>query len=295
MRILRNISLICLTIVSLQSYAQNYTSKAYNFYVNKDNSNAKIYIDSAVFNSEEKQYSKTWQLRGVIYRNLEKEDGIESREIAIQSFVTARTVDTENEFSQDIYNYLFNLNIRYYNDAVEKIQSGNLDDAELSYIVYKSNFSNLLLEEKEFKTQDIEFYTALGAAWFKKNKTTETELKENVYKNAINAFQKVIDYDSLNFDCNRGIGISYYNQGADLIMNMNPFATDLEEIDYVQTKSINILKKGEPYLLIAFAQDNNNIDVVEALTGIYYSLNETEKYEKFNTLLKKLLKEKAEE
>jgi len=99
----------------------------------------------------------------------------------------------------------------------------------------------------------------------------------------------------LNYDSNRGVGISYYNQGADLIMNMNPFESDLDEIDYIQTKSIKILKKGEPYLLVAYNQNKNNIEVVEALTGIYYSLNEDEKYNKFKLILEDLLRKKADE
>ncbi|MCG8576221.1 MAG: hypothetical protein MI810_15125 [Flavobacteriales bacterium] len=50
--------------------AQQLTAKAYDCYKQKDYACAQNWIDSAIV-SNERSNSQTWQLRGVVYRNLE--------------------------------------------------------------------------------------------------------------------------------------------------------------------------------------------------------------------------------
>lgn len=286
---IKNILTSLILLVSIAGYSQiNYTSVAYGFYQEKNFDSAKVYIDSAVVSVYESNFSKTWQLRGVIYRNLEDTKGISARETAIESFVTSKEVDTLNEFDEQIANYLYSINIRYYNDAVASLSANELENAETSYTTYKSNFDSILFIKQDFTKQDVEFYTVLGGAWFKRNIEVDYDKKPEVYNNAINAFSKALAIDSLNYSANYGIGISYYNQGADYITTMNPFETSLDEINSIQNKSIEMFKKGEPYLKRAFKINPNEKEVVEGLTGIYYSLNEDDEYNYFKSLLEKM-------
>ncbi|HIP36424.1 MAG TPA: hypothetical protein EYG85_06185 [Crocinitomix sp.] len=286
---LKNILLVVTFIlISVGGYAQNYTAKAYKFYQVKQFDSAMLYIDSAVVSIDESKYSKTWQLRGVVYRNLEAKHGIKYREIALQSFLEARKVDTLNEFKLEIDSYIENLNVRYYNDAVNNVLSGNLEKAEQPYLTYKQNYWAYLDENKDFNAIDIQFYNALASAWFKRNTLVESGEKKTVYSNAIRYFGKVLAIDSTNYSANYGIGISYYNQGADVVEGMDPFSTDIEEIDRIQNESIELFKSGEPYLKKAFEINPNEKEVVEGLTGIYYSLNEDKEYEYFQQLLNKM-------
>ncbi|MGV6860312.1 MAG: hypothetical protein ACWA41_00980 [Putridiphycobacter sp.] len=289
MNVLKNISLLFMLIfISVNASAQNYTSKAYEFYQVKNFDSARVYIDSAVVDPSEKLYSKTWQLRGVIYRNLEQEKGIKYREIALASFVSSRKVDTLNQYVSEINSYIENLNVRYYNDAVNFLNSNELEKSEESYQTYKQNYFDLLDANKDFNALDVQYYNALGGAWFKRNTLVEAGQKSQVYGNAIKFFNHVLQIDSMNYSANYGIGISYYNQGADIVENMDPFSTELEEIDKVQNESIALFKKGEPYLKRAFTINPNEKEVVEGLTGIYYSLNEDKEYEYFQQLLNKM-------
>lgn len=286
---IRHILTFVLILSSVAGISQiNYTSVAYGFYQEKNFDSAQVYIDKAVVNELEANSSKTWQLRGVIYRNLEEKNGVTSREVAIESFVKSREVDTLKDYTEQIANYLYNINIRYYNDAVELLNQNKLDAAEASYITYKSNFKTVLLIEQDFSKQDVEFYTVLGGAWFKRNLDVDFSEKKMVYEKAIQSFQKALAIDSINYSANYGIGISYYNQGADIITNMNPFETDLDQINKIQNESIEMFKKGEPYLKRAFEINPNEKEVVEGLTGIYYSLNEDDEYNYFKALLEKM-------
>lgn len=286
---LKNISIIVTFIlIGVNVNAQNFTGKAYKYYQEKNFDSAKVYIDSAVANKPESNYSKTWQLRGVIYRNLESKYGIESRQIALNSFIESRKVDTLNQYVSEINSYIENLNIRYYNDAVNLLNENKLELSEESYLTYKNNYWTYLDKNKNFSKNDIQYYNALAAAWFKRNTLVEPGKKQEIYSNAIKYFGYVIEIDSMNYSANYGVGISYYNQGADIVEGMDPFSTDIDEIDNIQNKSIALFKKGEPYLKRAFKVNPNEKEVVEGLTGIYYSLNEEKEYEYFQQLLNKM-------
>jgi hypothetical protein len=286
---IRNISIIVTFIlISVNVNAQNFTVKAYKFYQEKNFDSAKVYIDSAVTNNVESNYSKTWQLRGVIYRNLENKYGVEYREIALNSFLESRNLDTLNEYKKEIDGYLINLNIRYYNDAVNLLNENKLELSEETYLSYKNNYLKYIDKNKDFTENDIQYYNALGTAWFKRNNLAEPGKKQDIYNTAIKYFGYVIEMDSMNYSANYGIGISYYNLGTDLIEGSDPFSTDIEEIDKIQNESIALFKKGEPYLKRAFKVNPNEKDVVEGLTGIYYSLNEENEYEYFQQLLNKM-------
>lgn len=286
---IKNISfIITFILISVSANAQNYTVQAYKFYKVKAFDSAKVYIDSAVFNSDEGKYSRTWQMRGIIYRNLEDKYGIKYREIALNSFLEARKVDTLNEFIPEISNYIENLNIRYYNDAVNLLYAGNLEQSEITYNIYKNNHWKYLDENKDFSNTDIQYYNTLASAWFKRNSLVEPGKKRKIYDNAIKYFNLVLEIDSMNYSANYGIGISYYNQGADIVEGMDPFSTDLVEIDRIQDESMALFKKGEPYLKRAFEVNPDEKEVVEGLTGIYYSLNENKEFEYFQQLLKKM-------
>jgi tetratricopeptide (TPR) repeat protein len=287
MKMVKYISILCLLFTGVDTLGQNYTGQAYGFYQDKNYDSAMFYIDKAVI-SNEKNNSKTWQLRGVIYRNMDAKGSLKFREIAISSFVMARELDSLDKYSKEIGNYLYNINIRYYNDAVEYLQEGLLEESESSYLKYKKNFNEILLKEHDFTDQDIEYYCVLGGAWFKKNTQVDAAEKLMIYSSSIVAFKKALVLDSLNYSANYGIGISYYNQGADLITNLNPFESNLDEIDEIQNKSITMFKMGEPYLKRAFKINPNEKEVVEGLTGIYYSLNEDEEYNYFKNLLDKM-------
>jgi hypothetical protein len=285
----KNIStIVTFILISVNVNAQNYTGKAYKFYQEKNFDSAKVYIDSAVTNNVEANYSKTWQFRGVIYRNLENKYGIEYREIALKSFLESRKVDTLYQYEDEINSYIKNLNIQYYNDAVNLLNENKLKLSEEAYLTYKNNYWNYIDDKKDFKDSDIQFYNALGSAWFKRNTLAEPGKKQEIYSNAVKYFGYVIEMDSMNYSANYGIGISYYNQGADIVEGMDPFSTDIEEIDKIQSESIALFKRGEPYLKRAFKVNPNEKEVVEGLTGIYYSLNEEKEYEYFHQLLNKM-------
>lgn len=283
MKISKHISILVLMFIAHVGFAQQHTTKAYGHYQAQAFDSAKFWIDSAVV-SGEKSNSQTWQLRGLIYRKLESAENKGYREIAIESFLEARTVDTEGKHKEKIDGYLYNTVIRYYNDAVTHLGANNLEGSEKSYINYKEKFLAHVDANKDFTANDIEFYNALGSEYLKLISTLSGEDKTEKTLKGVAFFEKVLKLDPNQFQPNFNVGIMYYNSGADLIMNMDPL-TPIEEIPVIEEKAQNSFRKALPFLLEAHKMQVDRTDVIEAITGCYYGLQDDENYTKFQKIL----------
>jgi tetratricopeptide (TPR) repeat protein len=235
MKGLRNIAIICLSLVSLTGYGQQYTAKAYEFYQAKQFDSARVWLDSAVV-SPERFNSQTWQLRGLVYRKLESDVNMNYRDISIESFVQARNVDSTGTYKEKIDGYLYNTIIRYYNDAVVNMNEGKLDDSEASYVAYKDKYKKYVDTGFDFKKNDIEYYNALGGNYLKLVQQLEGEEKAKQVAKGVHYFEIVLEHDPNQFMPNFNVGIMYYNQGADLIMNMDPL-TPMEDVPAIEAKA----------------------------------------------------------
>ncbi len=283
MKVLKHISLIVLFLSAFSGISQQYTTKAYAKYQAQEFDSAKYWVDSAVV-SNEKTNSQTWQLRGLIYRKLESPENKGYREIAIESFLEAQKVDPEGNHKEKIDGYLYNTIIRYYNDAVTQLGEKDLEGSEKSYVAYKEMYLAHVDGTKDFKTNDIEYYNALGSEYLKLIGTLSGEEKTQKTAKGVAFFEQVLSLDPNQFQPNFNVGIMYYNSGADLIMNMDPL-TPIEEIPVIEEKAQNNFKKALPFLLEAHKMQPERTDVIEAITGCYYGLQDDENYTKFQKIL----------
>jgi len=284
MRVIKNILVLLVVFMAYSSYGQKYTTKAYSLYQEKNYTEAQIWADSAIV-SNERFNSQLWQLRGLIYRKLEQTDNKrEYREIAIESFVQARTLDEEGKHKDKIDGYLKNTIIRYYNGAVTSLEEKDLEGAEVSYKQYKEKQIKYVDSTADFKESDIQFYTALGSEYLKLVSTLQGEEKTKQTAKGVHFFEKVLQLNSNLFGPNLNVGVMYYNNGADLLMNMDPL-TPLEEIPIIEEKAQGYFKKALPFLLEAHRLDKARTDVVEALTGCYYGLQDDANYDKYQKIL----------
>ncbi|MFT4599914.1 MAG: tetratricopeptide (TPR) repeat protein [Arenicella sp.] len=284
MKLFKNILVVLLVFSASIGYGQKYTTKAYSLYQAGTYVEAQAYADSAIV-SNERFNSQLWQLRGLIYRKLEQTVGEkEYRDIAIESFVQARTLDEEGKYKDKIDGYLKNTVIRYYNGAVTALEEKNLEEAENSYNQYKEKQQKYVDQAADFKESDIQFYTALGSEYLKLVSTLHGEEKTKQTAKGINFFQTVLELNKDIFGPNLNVGVMYYNNGADLLMNMDPL-TPIEEIPVIEEKAQEYFRKALPYLLEANRIDPSRMDVIEAITGCYYGLQDDDNYDKYQKLL----------
>lgn len=287
MKLKNYIATFVFLVGSAVSFSQPLTSKAYTCYNENDNECARTWIDSAIVSSE-RDNPQTWQLRGAIYRRLESPENKDYRSIAIESFVQARTLDTEGQYVDKTNELLYKTIIRYYNDAVTSLENNELVASETSYNTYKEKSNNYLKEKQDFRQSDIDYFNALGSHYMGEiDLLGSGEQKEKLSQKAVEVFQNVLALDSLNWQANFNIGIIFYNQGADLAMHADPFtfSGDIEELDRMLTRSSELFKEALPFLHRAERADPSNVGALEGLTGCYYGLNDDDNFNKFQKLL----------
>jgi tetratricopeptide (TPR) repeat protein len=285
MKTIKNISLLFFTLIAYHSYGQFYTSKANTCYKDKDYTCAKTYVDSAV-TSNERFNSQTWQLRGLVYRKLESDENMDFRDISIESFVQARNLDSTGVYADQILNFLRNTIIRYYNDAVVSLENGAPDYSENSYVLYKGKYKKYIDPNFNFEKSDLEYYGALGGEYLKQAARLHGSDKDKMVAKGVHFYQKVQKINDQLFQPNFNVGITYYNQGADLIMNMDPL-TDIDSIPVIEARAQSLFVKALPYLNKAHELDKDRIDVIEAITGCYYGLQDNDNYLIYQTILDK--------
>ncbi len=284
MKLIRYISFIILCSFMSNSYSQSWTGQAYTFYKADDLENAKSVIDSAIV-SKERFDSQTWQLRGIIYRKISSGDQVYYREIALESFVRARDLDTAGVYTDKIKEYLNVTIVGYYNDAVTfLLDEKEFEKSEESYLLYKKHYKTLLDPGHDFRQGDINYYNAVGSEYLGKVDIVEPANKNQLREKAIFYCEKVLQIDSLDYKANFNIGIVYYNIGVDYVVVTDPLIT-IEELIINQKKSEDAFLKALPYLHRAEKLKPNSIEVQEALMGCYYGLNKDKLYLKYQTLV----------
>lgn len=285
MKAIRNISILIFAFLAASSYGQSLTVKANECYKEKDYACAQTYIDSAIV-SMERFNSQTWQLRGLVYLKLETPENKDVRNISIESFVQARNLDSTGLYSDQINNFLRNAIIRYFNDAVIAIDNGLPEQSEQSYITYKGKYKKYIDPNYDFNSSDVEYYSALGGLYMKQAATKPEPARTKLLAKGAHFYEKVLSIDDNLFQPNFNLGITYYNLGADLIMNMDPF-TPIDSIPVIEHRAQDLFRKAVPFLLKAHDLDSKRTEVIEALTGCYYGLQDNENYLKYQTILDK--------
>jgi len=287
MKLFRNILLVVLLAFAGHGYSQEITAKAHAMYQAKDYDSARVLIDAAI-QTKEKYNSQTWQLRGLIYRKLETPGNTVNREVALESFIQARKTDTTNLYKDKINEYLYNTIIRYYNDAVTYLNEYKYIDSEKSYVMFKSKYIELIDPSKTFSNEDVEYFNALGGGYTKQLAQLSGKDYDIVFQLAVNALSKVLAVDSMNYLANLNTAVLYYNRGADLIVNQDPENTSIDVLMENIATAESLFLKAKPLMLKAHEINPGNIEVLEGLSGIYYSLNDMENYLIYQTQLDKI-------
>lgn len=104
------------------------------------------------------------------------------------------------------------------------------------------------------------------------------EKQEEYFGKRIAIYEKILKLEPNNLLANYNLGITYYNKGVELINNEEVFEKDIFEFDQLLNVCAGLFQKALPFVLKANQLDPSNYNALKALEGIYYNLNEKEKY-----------------
>jgi hypothetical protein len=285
-----------MTVTGLK--AQNaLADRALNAYQENDYKTAMTLIDSAILIPAEAGSAYVWHLRGFIYKDyykqIEKEDRLSTaRPTAVESFLKSRELDASEEFLSLNNNNLKYLCITFFNDAVRLLDTTNYVISEKYYLDYKRNMLRAF-PDTDFKKNDVDYYNVFAQILTRKYNPADVR-SEEFFNMAIRVYENVIAIDSNNCTAHYQIAILYYNRGVDILLNL-PDETDLEDIIKAQDLCLGLFLKSKPHMHKAWELTNcvglKRIEIAEGLSGIYYQLNEPDKFKYWDEKRKRLQEE----
>ena len=107
------------------------------------------------------------------------------------------------------------------------------------------------------------------------------------------AYNRVLTVDPDNVSANYNMGILYYNQAVYLI-KVTDFDIDLTTMDGLQENQIKLFKQSLPLIEKAYQLDPQKEEAVQALSGIYFGLNDYQKSQLFMEKLEQMKKQKKD-
>ncbi len=270
--------------------AQNKLSNAIYALQNEELEKAQRLIDTAIVDTLLKNDSRTWYYRGNIYKELFKKMEFDNKQspfrvTAISSFKKSYELDNGTEISISSQKNLKYLASTIFNDAATSFDTENYLLAIENYNSYKE-IMHYLEPEADFKERDIQFKLALATTYTVLSSKDSTN-KDSFLEKVKALYKEVLILDSNNVSANYNMGILYYNQGADMVNNMD-YSLDLEELNRIQEELYVIFKKSLPFMKKAYDLNPNKEETLIGLQGIYYSMNDMEKSEAYKKELEEL-------
>jgi hypothetical protein len=292
-RITYLIAVLSLLMLSSRFYAQNdKLAKADELYRAKNAKAARSAIDSVVNHPETKKDPSAWTLRGYIYYDIYKTTDKQKlysalRDSSLRSLFISQSLKPSEDIQTQNKTLIKNFSQGYYGICKSLLQdSANFERSQIAFKKYKELYSKVD-STFDFKPKDIEYYSAVGSQFSDKfnNDNSKTQFGETGKV----ALMKVLDLDPKNISANINLGIIYYNQGVNLINQMD-LDTPLEKLEVIQDNSAKLFKQSLPFMNKVYQLDPKNLKALESLRQIYQALNDSEKSLEFNKKLEEAKK-----
>jgi len=270
-------------------------SLALRAYQNEDLPKAKELIEIAVGDDNFNGITKIWYFRGYIYKDLFKDskesknrkEAFDLREEAIESYMKAVELEPQGELVEDCFNSLKYLSSTLYNDAAYALDSNNFETAQQLFDRYKEIIA-MTNPEMDLSKRTIEFNLYMASKYsYLFDNPRPGDVKEEIGQKVVETYQKVLDIDSNNISANYNMAIHYYNQGVNIIENMD-YEQDFETLFMIQAQVMELFDAALPYMKKAYKLNPYREETLVGLSGIYYGLNDIETSEMYQEELKKL-------
>ncbi|MCH8902852.1 MAG: hypothetical protein IIA45_02935 [Bacteroidetes bacterium] len=280
------------TALFLNAQTEN-TSKALKYLQEGELDSARIAIDSAALDESTAAEPTTWYYKGFIYKELYKKKEIENpssgfREEAMRSFQQSMLLDTAGRLLEDNVSNINFLASSHYNDAIKTL---NVQDYQISIRNFNQYKIAKLSIDSTIKLTDREIEYNLGLSTvYVEISESDSSRKDEFLQKAKDAYSLVIQLDQGNLSANYNMGIIYYNEAVDMILNL-PYDVDLIILSTTQDNCIKLFKQSLPHMELAITAEPDNVNTLEGLAGIYYSLNEFDKSNEYKSKIEQILQD----
>jgi len=269
---------------------QNKLTNALYHLKNDSLDKAKELIDAAAKDTLFSDKSATWYYKGFIYKELFKRDESANKNSplrinSVNFYKKSLELEAEGTFAKSCKNGLQYLSQTIYNHVATSFDIDNYKSALENYEFYKE-VMRLVDPHTDFTQKDISISLAI-ATTYGKMAEQDTANAEKYLGEAEKSYEEVLKTDSNNVSANYNLGIIYYNQGVEIVNNMD-YSLDLFQLNEVQDRIIELFRMSLPYMKKAYDLNPKRKETLIGLQGIYFSLNDIPKSESFKKELEEL-------
>lgn len=288
---MKAIKFISIFLISYSAIAQqDVFDNAITYYQNGDLENAKSQIDQALQDEKLSADPYAWYFKGVIYKDLYKQDKLADSLLLIRigstdAFKKSIELDISKEFEEQNLKNLKYLGATFFNEATVKLQQKKFEVSRISFdqFVVTMSIADPLMNMQE---KEIEYLLSVASVNNRVYNESQYTLNDFLIS-AKTTYIKVIEIDQNNLLANYNIGIIYYNEAVRVIQSLG-MTLDILALRDSEEKSIELFKKSLPFMEKGYAVAPEDANIIEALYEIYYSLNEEEKAESLKVKLDKI-------
>jgi TolA-binding protein len=126
-------------------------------------------------------------------------------------------------------------------------------------------------------SEDIQVMLVAGTI-YEKLFQTDTIARDEYFLKRKNIYLAILKQDPENVLANYNMGITLYNQAVSIINMNDVYSMDIMDFDQLIARCTNLFKEALPYVKKANELSPDNINTLKALEGIYYNLNDREKF-----------------
>jgi hypothetical protein len=274
----------------LRAQTYYHHDRAIDFVLNGQVDSARKEIDLQMQQPGSDKDADVLQWRGIIYYELYKRYEVTNtaspfRDTAFTNLSKSLTYDTVSARVQMSRDYLKSIASRFYNDAVATLDTVNHATAVRCYLMYRKA---VVLSDPKFdiRKKDIEFYLALASTYYTIY-NTDKRANATYFDSTRNTYMHVLTIDPNNYSANYNLGVLFWNKGVDLMYDID-YDDSLGMVFDVQDRSVELFKQSLPFAEKAYVIEPKREETLIVLSGIYYSLNEFEKSDKYKQMLDNL-------
>jgi hypothetical protein len=269
--------------------------EAYNSLATNDLKNAKILIDEAAKEAVYQNDYQFWYWKGFIYKDLYKEQdkGVNHQSIfrneAVAAF--AKVLDFKSRLPEDTLESVLKLlgyfSSTYYNSAVVSLDTVKYEIAIENYKKFQST-SKLIDPAVDLRERDVKFKMKLATVYVSLYEVRANQSSGDVFfEKAKKEYSEIIRMDQNNLTANYNLGIHFYNRAVNIIKNLD-VGTSLEDLAQKEDICVDLFLQALPYVKAAYELDPKRKETLIGLTGIYWSLNDIDKFQFYQDKLKEL-------
>lgn len=165
----------------------------------------------------------------------------------------------------------------------------NLQIAELNFLMDREDYlaaENVVKRYLEQYPDNVEGLLLAGTIYEKLLPFGKEE--DQYFQHQISAYERIIEQDKNHLQANYNMGIAYYNQAVKLINGAaQDYTLDIVAFNELLEQCSALFLKALPYIEKVNTMDNNHVNALKALEGIYYNIND---YQQYNLVKEKLEK-----